>query len=632
MAFSLGDFSSIRKIGDGRMGTVYSATHKSSKRKVVIKELASGLPADDGLIKRLADEARAAATLIHENILRVFDSGEEGGSFYISMEYVDGWDFESLLQQPQPMPLAIGAMIILQAFRGLFHAHARGIVHCDVKPETILVSRTGRVKVEDFGLAFAGTYSRETIDPSRVYITPAYVPPEVVMGSRQKDVYMDIWSCGVLAYRILAGELPFFSTDPTSHMFSIVHEREKDIRIASPVVPDTVVGAVFDCLNKDKLLRPPTLGPLIESLENYVTELGVRDVQKCVCDYFNGPFGIPSYLAGLLVRYHLRKGEVLRDAGDALGSEAHFKEVERYGGKDLLPPKWRITHELQAEPAEKKGSREEKRRAAYLSRRARLGALALGAGCILSIASISAFVSIRKITAPDRVADGASSDAQTSAMSAEKIQAREQVGPQEHDSTTASAVAPLDHRLTSVEDSQETQRSLPRPEATKRKRPAPLSAIERPSVKQASAVMIGIVRLRVDPPQARVLIDGVKISAAALSEGERLTVGNHSIAAFCDGYANYNSTVRIERNETQALAVTLKALEKGTGLLHVHSYPWAEVFVDDVDKGPCPTSQPIALSEGDHVVLVKRDGFKPYVETVHIAGGEEARLKVELSR
>jgi serine/threonine protein kinase len=157
-----------------------------------------------------------------------------------------------------------------------------------------------------------------------VYITPAYVPPEIVMGSRQQDAYMDIWSCGVLAYRILAGTFPFSSVDPTSLMFSIVHEQQKDIRIASPVVPETVAGTVFDCLNKNKLLRPPALGPLIESLENYITELGVRDVQECLRDYLNGPFKIPPYLTGLLVRYHLRKGEAMRDAGDVLCAEAHF--------------------------------------------------------------------------------------------------------------------------------------------------------------------------------------------------------------------------------------------------------------------------------------------------------------------
>ena len=144
--------------------------------------------------------------------------------------------------------------------------------------------------------------------------------------------------------------------------------------------------------------------------------------------------------------------------------------------------------------------------------------------------------------------------------------------------------------------------------------------------------MIGTLRLSIDPPQAHVLVDGIKTPNAVLPEGTRLAAGSHSLAVFCDGYATYNSTVRIEHNETQAITVELKAVEKGNGLLHVHSYPWAEVYVDDVDKGPCPTQQPIALSEGDHVVLVKRDGFKPHTETVHIARGEEARLKVELSK
>jgi serine/threonine protein kinase len=629
MAFSLSDFSAIKKIGDGSMGTVYSAIHKSSKRKVVIKELASGLSATDSLILRLANEARAAAALVHDNIARVFDFGEEDGSFFISMEYVDGWDFEYLLQQPRPVPLAIGVMIVLQALKGLFYAHGRGAVHCDVKPGNILISRTGRVKVVDFGFAFAGTHSNEIIDPSKVYITPAYVPPEVVMGSRQQDVCMDIWSCGVLAYRILAGKFPFSSIDPTSLMFSIVHERQKDIRIASPVVPENVAGTVFDCLNKDKQLRPPTLGPLIASLENYINELGVRDVQKCVCDYLNGSFRIPPYLKGLLVRYHLRKGEALRDAGDVLGSEAHFGEVERYGGKDLLPKKWRITHEVPAEE-EQPG---ETRQTVYLSREFLPGAIVLVVFGVLSMVGISVFIGTQRLSPPDTIASRAPVDTETSAIIAAKTQAREQIKPQEHDSALQSTVAPIDHQLTiSANDTPATPPSLPRPEAAKRKRPAVLHSIERPSIQQAGAVMIGILRLSVDPPQAHVLVDGVKIPNAELSEGARLTVGSHSLAVFCDGYTTHNSTVRIERNETQALTVALKALEKGTGLLHVHSYPWAEVYVDDVDKGPCPTQQPIALSEGDHIVLVKRDGFKPYTETVHIARGEEARLKVELSR
>lgn len=629
MAFSLKDFSTIKKISDGGMGPVYSATHKSSKRRVVIKEIASGLSANDSLTMHLANETRAALALSHDNIARVFDFGEEDGSFFVTMEYVDGWDFEHLLQQPRPVPLAIGVMIVLQALKGLFHAHGHGVVHGDVKPGNILISRTGRVKVVDFGLAYAGTHSQEIIDPSKVFITPAYVPPEVVMGGRQRDVLMDIWSCGVLAYRILAGRFPFFSVDPTSLMFSIVYEKQKDIRLDAPVVPETVAGTVFDCLNKDKTLRPPTLGPLIQSLENYIIELGVRDVQKCVVDYLNGPFKIPPYLTGLLVRYHFRKGEVLLKAGDLLGSEAHFGEVEQYGGRDLLPKNWRITEDVPAGGGE---SKEKKRHSAYLSRQFWLAATAMVVGSILSIAGILSLVFNQKIPAPAAVASQAPLDSEAIAIIAAKSRAREQAKPQIRDSAVQSAAAPIDSQPAFANDTPATPSGLPHSEAAKRKRPAALHAKERPSIQQAGAVMIGILRLNVDPPQAHVLVDGIKNTGAALPEGARLTVGSHSLAVFCDGYATYNSMVQIEGSETQALTVALKALEKGTGLLHVHSYPWAEVYVDDVDKGPCPTQQPLALSEGDHVVTVKRDGFKPHTETVHIARGEEARLKVELSK
>jgi serine/threonine protein kinase len=630
MAFSLKDFSTIKKIGDGSMGTVYSAIHKSSKRKVVIKEFDSGVPPNDVLIKRLADEARASVALVHDNIARVFDFGEEDGSFYISREYIDGWDFEHLLRQPRPIPLAIGVMIVLQALKGLFHAHGRGIVHGDVNPDNILISKSGRVKVVDFGLASALALSRETIEPSSLFRLPAYVPPEVIMGGRQRDVFLDIWSCGVLAYRILAGRFPFFSKDPAALTFSIVYEKHKDIRLAAPVVPETVAGTVFDCLNKDKRERPPTLGLLIETLENYIVELGVRDIQKCVADYLNGPFRIPPYLTGLLVRYHLRKGEVMRNAGDMLGSEAHFSEVDRYGARELLPKNWRITRDApegEGEPGQ------EKRHSVNLSRQFRLAATALIVGSVLSIAGILSLVFNQKTPAPVTVVSETPLDSEAIAIIAAKSRAREQAKAQEHarDSTLQAAAAHVDSLPAVVNDTPEALTSpAPRSESGKRKKPAVVHSIERPSIQQVGAAMVGTLVLIVDPPQAHVMIDGIKITNLALSEGARLTVGSHSLAVVYDGYITYNSTVRIERSETQTLTVSLKALEKGTGLLHVHSYPWAEVYVDDVDKGPCPTQQPLALSEGDHVVLIKRDGFKPYTETVHIAKGEEARLKVEL--
>ena len=195
MAFSLKDFVDIKKIGEGGMASVFLATQVSLGRKVVIKQLALDLEKDQRLIKRFENEAKCAAALDHENIIQVFDYGEDNGSFYISMEYIDGWDLEHLMHR-QPFPMEIGMMMLLKALKGLNYAHARGTIHCDVKPGNILVSKAGKVKIVDFGLAQASYQAAEASHSSSVFITPGYMPPEVASGGSAQSVSADIWSAG----------------------------------------------------------------------------------------------------------------------------------------------------------------------------------------------------------------------------------------------------------------------------------------------------------------------------------------------------------------------------------------------------------------------------------------------------
>ena len=213
------------------MGNVYLATQVALDRRVVIKELTSTSQKDPKLIKRFENEAKSAAGLDHDNIIKVFDFGEDRQSFFISMEYVDGLDLEQLMYW-KPFPREIGLMILLQAMKGLNYAHNQGIVHCDVKPGNILISKTGKVKVVDFGLAHASIRAAEYADKASVFITPGYMPPELASGNDGENVLMDIWSTGVLAYRIICGVLPFASDDIRKLIFSIVHEQRK--RMFSP--------------------------------------------------------------------------------------------------------------------------------------------------------------------------------------------------------------------------------------------------------------------------------------------------------------------------------------------------------------------------------------------------------------
>ena len=207
MAFSLKDFVDINKIAEGGMGNVFLATQVSLGRKVVIKEMSLSTHKDAKLVKRFENEAKSAAALDHENIIQVFDFGEDNGSFYISMEYLDGWDLEKIMHW-DPFPKEIGIMILVKALKGPEDAHQQGTVHCDVKPANILLSKTGKVKVVDFGLAHAaGSRAADFMESTSVYITPGYMPPEVANGGESQGSSPDIWSAGAVVYKI-AGRTP----------------------------------------------------------------------------------------------------------------------------------------------------------------------------------------------------------------------------------------------------------------------------------------------------------------------------------------------------------------------------------------------------------------------------------------
>ena len=294
----------------------------SLDRKVVIKEIAAaveGRRKDPALIQRFENEAKAAASLDHDNIIRVYDFGEDNGFFYIVMERVDGPDLEKLLSANK-FPKEIGLMIALQALRGLAYAHGRGIVHCDVKPGNILVSKTGRVKIADFGLAHKITRPADLMGPEKLFITPAYLPPELAAQLQWLDnpgddlaetiavttvplpsagqaartppdnIRRDIWSAGVLLYRVACGRLPFTGDNAAALMRAIVHEKEQDIPQAVPDLPPGLAECIGACLAKDPRKRPSSLAGVIDSLQKYLADIGFNEIENTIGDYISNDF------------------------------------------------------------------------------------------------------------------------------------------------------------------------------------------------------------------------------------------------------------------------------------------------------------------------------------------------------
>ena len=227
----IGKYPIHGKLGEGGMSSVYKATHPGLERFVIIKELDK--PEGEQAEKRFRREARIMMDLRHENIVQVHDYLTENRTSYIVMEYVNGISLEQLLEKKGSIPQEEAALIIREVARALKHAHDRGIVHRDIKPGNIMISRKGEVKLMDFGIAS----SREDADAGLTVCgmtlgTPAYMSPEQLTSTRDVDKRADIYSLGITLYEMVCGRKPFaggFTPETVSAIQSGKYDRPRKI-------------------------------------------------------------------------------------------------------------------------------------------------------------------------------------------------------------------------------------------------------------------------------------------------------------------------------------------------------------------------------------------------------------------
>jgi hypothetical protein len=209
------------KIGGGGMGSVYRARHRRLDRTVALKFLGEPLGARRDLQERVEAEARAMARLDHPNIVAVYDAGRAEGHGYIAMEFVDGEPLSELI----PLPLKRTLEVADQICQALSYAHARGVVHCDVKPQNVLVDAKGQAKVTDFGIArvLGPPPLPDVLAWRRVSGTQAYMAPEALRGEAVNP-RMDVFSLGVVVYQMLTGRLPTAREPLTGPLASVVRK------------------------------------------------------------------------------------------------------------------------------------------------------------------------------------------------------------------------------------------------------------------------------------------------------------------------------------------------------------------------------------------------------------------------
>ncbi|HJY76453.1 MAG TPA: serine/threonine-protein kinase [Burkholderiales bacterium] len=268
-ASKLGRYAIQSELGRGAMGVVYKATDTALERTVAVKTVNMALERDgaERYEARFYQEARAAGSLNHPNIVTVYDVGKEGNVAYMAMEFIEGQELRSLLAEGRALPVSQGVSIAAQVAEGLAYAHQHGVVHRDVKPANIMVLADGPVKITDFGIARMRASTDELTQSGMMLGSPKYMSPEQVIGKRA-DHRSDIFSLGVILYETLTGAAPFSGENVTALMYQIVNFAPPAPSAVNPAVPELLNFIVAKMLAKPLEERYQTAQELANDLRN----------------------------------------------------------------------------------------------------------------------------------------------------------------------------------------------------------------------------------------------------------------------------------------------------------------------------------------------------------------------------
>ncbi|GEM_PF-4822732 len=252
-------------IATGGMGAIFRGYDKLLERTVAVKSLHPHL-ATTSYAERFLQEGQTIASLAHPNLVTVYDVGDADGLPYIVMEYIDGESLATIIERSGGMSPTAGVPLAVQICRGLGYAHDKEIVHRDIKPQNILVTPTGHVKIVDFGIARAST-ALEMTEPGWVLGTAQYLAPEVAAG-QQATTRSDLYSLGVVLYRLFTGRLPFDGENPLA--VAMLHRTEAAPLPSSvrPGLPQSIEDILLRLLQKDPERRYSTASQVAAALAN----------------------------------------------------------------------------------------------------------------------------------------------------------------------------------------------------------------------------------------------------------------------------------------------------------------------------------------------------------------------------
>jgi serine/threonine protein kinase len=258
----------IAVLGRGGMGTVYRAKDLELEEEIAVKTLRPEFVADKTLLARFKDEIRLARRLTDANIVRTHDFGEWSGVCFLTMECVQGITIRELIDTRGRLGVSATLAIAAQLAHSLAVAHEHGVIHRDIKPQNLLVDEAGVLKVMDFGVARLAERSTANTEAGLVLGTPAYMPPEQLLGEAV-DARSDLYAAGVVLYECLTGKLPFEAGSVISLVAKLLKEDARPPQDVNPEIPPALSALVLQLLAKrpeDRVQTAADLGTQLAAL------------------------------------------------------------------------------------------------------------------------------------------------------------------------------------------------------------------------------------------------------------------------------------------------------------------------------------------------------------------------------
>jgi CheY-like chemotaxis protein len=265
----------IEELGHGGMGRLYKVLDKEIQEKVALKLLNPEIASDEETIERFRNELKLARRISHKNVCRMFDINREEGTYYITMEYIEGEDLKSLIRRIGPLTVRKAVFIARQVCDGLAEAHRFRVIHRDLKPQNIMVDKEGNARVMDFGIARSLRVKGVT-GAGMMIGTPEYMSPEQVDG-RETDERSDFYSLGVSLFEMLTGRLPFEGDTMLGIALKQKNDPPPDPRKINPQIPQGLGRIILKCLDKEKARRYERAEDLLADLDAVAGRLEKTD-------------------------------------------------------------------------------------------------------------------------------------------------------------------------------------------------------------------------------------------------------------------------------------------------------------------------------------------------------------------